>query len=311
MSFISFSGTVGNALTPLAIASGGSGQTTAAAALNAFGGAAVAGDIGGTSASPTVVSTHLASALPIAQGGTAQTARTAPAVFKPGAPTATSSTSLVMAGIGSTVLYTPTGSGTCLIMMSGTLNNTTAASDIFVSCRFAAAVATAGTTVAAGSNGGAQISTIASWAQPSAGVLDVASTAGFASSGTIWVQTSGANQPAQIAYTSITGGGTPSFNGCTFTQGTGTNTIATGNTVSAVPINGALAASVGTVFGGPPAAGSRIGSGLTPTSRTYNFPDVLTLVAGTAYWFDFAFATAAGADAANLLNISVTIVEMF
>jgi hypothetical protein len=42
------------------IAQGGTGQTSASAALNALGGAAVAGDIGGTSAAPAVTSTHLA-----------------------------------------------------------------------------------------------------------------------------------------------------------------------------------------------------------------------------------------------------------
>jgi hypothetical protein len=55
---------------PVSIANGGTGQATGSAALNALGGAAVAGDIGGTSASPQVTGTHLASPLPLAQGGT-------------------------------------------------------------------------------------------------------------------------------------------------------------------------------------------------------------------------------------------------
>ena len=58
--------------TPVPVASGGTGQSSASAALNALGGAAVAGDIGGTSASPQVTGTHLASALPLNQGGTGQ-----------------------------------------------------------------------------------------------------------------------------------------------------------------------------------------------------------------------------------------------
>jgi hypothetical protein len=58
---------------PLSIGNGGTGQTAAAAGLNALGGAAVAGDLGNTSASPQVVSTHLSSPLPLAQGGTGQT----------------------------------------------------------------------------------------------------------------------------------------------------------------------------------------------------------------------------------------------
>lgn len=48
---------------------------SAPAALNALGGAAVAGDIGGTSASPQVTGTHLASALPLNQGGTGSASR--------------------------------------------------------------------------------------------------------------------------------------------------------------------------------------------------------------------------------------------
>ncbi|HLK78205.1 MAG TPA: hypothetical protein VKU77_31715, partial [Streptosporangiaceae bacterium] len=49
---------------------GGTAAATAAAGLANLGGAAVAGDIGGTSAAPQVTGTHLASPLPIAQGGT-------------------------------------------------------------------------------------------------------------------------------------------------------------------------------------------------------------------------------------------------
>lgn len=60
---------------PLAVAQGGTGQTAAAAGLNALGGAAVAGDLGNTSASPQVTGTHLASPLPVAQGGTGQAAQ--------------------------------------------------------------------------------------------------------------------------------------------------------------------------------------------------------------------------------------------
>ena len=65
-------GTAATVNVPVPVADGGTGQATASAALNALGGAAVAGDIGGTSASPQVTATHLASALPIAQGGTGQ-----------------------------------------------------------------------------------------------------------------------------------------------------------------------------------------------------------------------------------------------
>jgi hypothetical protein len=76
------------------------------------------------------------------------------------------------------------------------------------------------TSVAAASNGGT-ISGIATWANPSAGVLAVADTTFFPSSGTLQVVTSGT--AAVIPYT----GKTPTtFTGCTFTSGSGT--VATG-----------------------------------------------------------------------------------
>ena len=65
-------GTAAGLSATLAIGSGGTGATSAPAALSALGGAAVAGDIGGTSASPQVTATHLSSALPTGQGGTGQ-----------------------------------------------------------------------------------------------------------------------------------------------------------------------------------------------------------------------------------------------
>jgi hypothetical protein len=120
----------------LPIAQGGSGQATAAAALSALGGAAVAGDIGNTSASPQVVSTHLSAALPIAQGGTGQTARTAAAGFAPANPSATASTSLVMMGLGSTVTYTPTGSGTVLVIVTGYAETNTATTVMTIGPRY-------------------------------------------------------------------------------------------------------------------------------------------------------------------------------
>lgn len=79
------------------------------------------------------------------------------------------------------------------------------------------------TSVAAASNGGT-ISGIAAWANPSAGVLAVADTTFFPTSGTLNIVTSGT--PAVISYT----GKTPTtFTGCTFTSGTGT--VATGASV--------------------------------------------------------------------------------
>jgi hypothetical protein len=83
------------------------------------------------------------------------------------------------------------------------------------------------TTVAAGSNGG-EISTIASWSSPSAGVLDVASTAGFPSSGTLFVAASGTTV-AIVTYTGTAGGN--QFTGCAYVSGSASGTVATGGAV--------------------------------------------------------------------------------
>lgn len=222
--------------------------------------------------------------------------------FTPANPTATASTTLVMMGLGSTCQYTPQGTGKFIVTATGYATTATAAVTFTVGVR-QGVVSGQATTVAAGSNGAAAISTIASWAQPSAGVLDVASTAGFAASGTIWVTTSGANQPAQISYTSITGGGTPSFNGCAFVAGTGANTVATGNSVTGYPQNGA--AVVGTRWG---AAGDpQPKAGGVSSALPVPFTGLLALTAGTTYWIDYALDTSAGADAAALSNVGITI----
>lgn len=85
----------------------------------------------------------------------------------------------------------------------------------------------AATTVASGSNGG-EISAIASWSSPSAGVLDVASTTGYPASGTLSVVTS--TTPALVTYTGTSGGN--SFTGCAYVSGSATGTVATGGAVS-------------------------------------------------------------------------------
>jgi hypothetical protein len=84
------------------------------------------------------------------------------------------------------------------------------------------------TTVAAGSNGG-EISQVATWSAPSAGVLDVASTTGYPPSGTLTVAASGATT-AVITYTGTSGGN--SFTGCAYVSGSATGTVATGGAVT-------------------------------------------------------------------------------
>lgn len=93
------------------------------------------------------------------------------------------------------------------------------------SATYASASATA-TTVASGSNGG-EISTIASWSAPSSGVLDVASTAGWPTAGTISVATS--TTPATVTYTGVT---SASLTGCAYVSGSATGTVATGGAVA-------------------------------------------------------------------------------
>jgi len=85
------------------------------------------------------------------------------------------------------------------------------------------------TTVAAGSNGG-QISLVASWATPGAGILAVASTAGYPSAGTLNVAASGSTT-AVVTYTGISGN---TFTGCVYVSGSPSGTVATGGTVSLV-----------------------------------------------------------------------------
>jgi hypothetical protein len=85
------------------------------------------------------------------------------------------------------------------------------------------------TTVAAGSNGG-EISTIASWSSPSAGVLDVASVAAsWPSSGTVAVSASGSTV-AIVTYAGTSGGN--QLTGCVYVSGSATGTVTTGGVVS-------------------------------------------------------------------------------
>ncbi|HEV2376230.1 MAG TPA: hypothetical protein VGS19_29180 [Streptosporangiaceae bacterium] len=225
-----------------------------------------------------------------------------PVSLNPADPTGTSSTGLVMMGLAAAAsspwVYTPLSNGLVRAEVSGYPATATGAAAVSVGARYGTAGGPA-TTVAAGSNGAAAISTIATWAQPSAGVLDVASTAGYPASGTIWVTTSGASQPAQVAYTSITGGGTPSFNGCTFVQGTGANTVATGNAVTSVPQNGALAASVGTDWA--PSTKPQPKGGSAGAETYYRITKRLALPVGSQTWFDVPISTGNASDAATIV----------
>ena len=120
----------------------------------------------------------------------------------------------------------------------------------------------AATTVAAASNGGT-LSGIAAWANPSAGVLAVASTAGFPTTGTLTVATAGGS--GTITYTGVTGG---TFTGCAYTSGTGT-TVATGGSV-VFPTSTAGSCYY---FGAAPSNTGSTGVQVTGCSRNRNGPN--------------------------------------
>ena len=92
-------------------------------------------------------------------------------------------------------------------------------------------VSSPATTVAAGTSGG-EISAIASWSHPSAGVLDVASggVTNWPAAGTVNVAASGSTT-AVVTYTGISGN---SLTGCAYVSGSATGTVSTGGAVTLV-----------------------------------------------------------------------------
>ena len=93
------------------------------------------------------------------------------------------------------------------------------------------------TTVAAGSNTG-EISTVAAWAFPSAGVLAVASSAQFpAGGGTVTVAASGPTT-AIVTYTGTAAG---QLTGCAYVSGSATGTVSTGGAVTLVTSSASFA----------------------------------------------------------------------
>lgn len=186
------------------------------------------------------------------------------------------------------------------------------------------------TTVAAGSNGG-QISAIATWSSPSAGVLDVASAAGLPSSGTITVATS--TTPATVTYTGTAAG---QLTGCQYVSGSATGTVSTGGAVtlvtSAAMTGSFTAPSSGSVFVAvscvifTSTGGDSIILGLaahgttTPVAPLVNWNDsgsgvyraatvqflVTGLTAGTSYNFDLIGANGAAGVATSIAAIGTT-----
>ena len=137
-----------------------------------------------------------------------------PAGFQPANPASTVSTTLVMMGLGTTVTYTPSGSGKVLVNVTGQGQTATSIAQITVGPRYGAGTAPAN---------------------------------GVAVTGTRF--------------------------------GTGADIIVRGGNAANVP------------------------SG-------FSFTDVLILTPGTTYWFDMGLATGTAADAASVVNMSLTFVEV-
>lgn len=112
------------------------------------------------------------------------------------------------------------------------------------------------TTIAAGSNGSVL---------PQATIF-AASIAGFPTTGSLRI---GGQGGPVVAYTGVTGGATPSFNGCTLTSGAGT--LTTGETVN-VYVAGLVSACnfVGNTINAPGDCGIEVGSGCVGCNVTGN-----------------------------------------
>jgi hypothetical protein len=141
------------------------------------------------------------------------------------------------------------------------------------------------TVTVAAASGGQPVSAL------TGGHLFVASTAGYPGTGTIYVATSGGY--AQCTYTSVTGGGSPSFNGVTYAAGPG-GTVATGGLVSGDPLGGTTPDSSSTVRADQGSAGTSGIRGLLSVVTVHSVP-----VAGGAW-------VVRGPTANDILNLNTS-----
>ncbi len=220
----------------------------------------------------------------------------AAAGFTPGDPSNTASTTLVMMGYGSTCTYTPAGSGNTAITATGVFFDTAAETGA-IGARYGVLAGTA-ISVASGSSGGT-ISAVASWSSPSAGVLDVNTSAGYAAAGTVWVAASG-NTVAQVTYS---GTAASQLTGCAYVNGSPSGTVSTGSVVTGYPQNGAAVA--GTRWGG--AEDPSIGPTGASRPSGFAFTGLPSLTPNSTYWFDIAVHGNGGT--VNSRNVSMTIAE--
>lgn len=133
----------------------------------------------------------------------------------------------------------------------------------------------ASTTIALASNG----------ATLPTGTIFVASTAGFLGAGSILVVSSNGTQV--VNYTSITGGGSPSFNGCTL----GTGTLSTGGSVTQVAMTGSAG-----------------GSGTLSTGNTVFTPGTINVASTTGFTATgtLSILTSAGLQTITYTGIGAT-----
>jgi trimeric autotransporter adhesin len=169
------SGSAASLSATLALGSGGTGQTTAQAAMDALAGATTSTQYLRGNGSHVVMAAIAAGDLPAAntstQGavildgtagdiqpvGTSAVAgnstkaaaanhvhawgQTAPARFSPANPTGTTSTTQVMMGFGATCAFTPTGSGLVLVTICGTSKTTVAQQPVTTGARYGTSTA--------------------------------------------------------------------------------------------------------------------------------------------------------------------------
>ena len=241
-------GTALNVTGTVATTNGGTGQVTAAAAYNALSPMTTTGDIEYESGTNTAA--RLAgntTTTPELLSSTGSGAAAAAPVWK-------SLATLGIAPLASPALTSVPTAPTASALTSNTQIATTAYADSAVAARVVSGqylcapaqfaptvqqimtttsqtfglVTGAASTVAAGSNGG-EISQVASWSSPSAGVLAVAAGSAFpVTGGTVNVTASGATT-AVVTYTGVSGN---TLTGCAYVSGSATGTLATGGGVT-------------------------------------------------------------------------------
>jgi Pectate lyase superfamily protein len=224
-----------------------------------------------------------------------QTYLAAPFSNVPTGPTGTTSTALVMMGLGASWEYQPTGTGRMQVRTGGYVQTATGVASIGVGPRYGIVAGPATTVTAFSSN------TPSAWTAGS--TVTVASAAGWNATGTFWVATTAG--PAQVTYSAVNTS-TGVITVAAYVGGGSGGTIVAGSNVTGYPQNGA------------PVTGTRWGTGGDITLQDValnvpvpvgSFPATINGVANTNYWFDFALQTNNASDSASLHNLAIDICE--